>query len=121
MSSVKFEIRSDVVVATITGKIDGQTAPVLQSELMERLNTAKSAVFDVAAVPYMSSAGFRLLLLMYRNLAMRGGQLAIVGLSDEIRDTMEMTGFLDFFVVAASVEESLAQVQNVAIDHAGSR
>jgi anti-sigma B factor antagonist len=52
---------------------------------------------------------------------MRGGQLAIVGLSDEIRDTMEMTGFLDFFVIAASVDEGLAQVQHVSNDHAGSR
>jgi anti-sigma B factor antagonist len=121
MSSVSTEIRSDVVVATITGRIDGQTAPTLQAELLQQLGTAKSAVFDVAAVPYMSSAGFRLMLLLYRTVAMRGGQLAIVGLSDEIRDTMEMTGFLDFFVIAASVDEGLTQVQHVATDHAGSR
>jgi anti-sigma B factor antagonist len=121
MSTIATETRNDVVVATITGRIDGQTVPVLQSELIERLSTAKSAVFDVAAVPYMSSAGFRLLLLMYRTVAMRGGQLAIVGLSDEIRDTMEMTGFLDFFVVAATVDEAFAQVNHVTIDHAGSR
>jgi anti-sigma B factor antagonist len=121
MSTVKTELCSEVLVATITGNIDGQTAPSLQVQLVERLTTASSAVFDVAAVPYMSSAGFRLLLLMYRTVAMRGGQLAIVGLSDEIRDTMEMTGFLDFFVVASSVDEALAQVQHVAIDHAGSR
>jgi anti-sigma B factor antagonist len=121
MSSIATEIHSDAVVATITGRIDGQTAPALQTELLQQLSTAKSAVFDVATVPYMSSAGFRLLLLMYRTVAMRGGQLAIVGLSEEIRDTMEMTGFLDFFVIAASVEEGLAQVQHVSIDHAGSR
>jgi anti-sigma B factor antagonist len=121
MSTVATEIRNDVLVATITGKIDGQTAPALQSDLTERLTTATSAVFDVSAVPYMSSAGFRLLLLLYRTLAMREGQLAIVGLSDEIRDTMEMTGFLDFFVLAASLDEALAQVQHVSIDHAGSR
>ena len=121
MSSVTTEIRSDVVVATITGRIDGQTVSTLQNEVLEQLGTAKCAVFDVAAVPYMSSAGFRLLLLLYRTVAMRGGQLAIVGLSDEIRDTMEMTGFLDFFVIAGSVDEGLTQVQHVSIEHAGTR
>ena len=49
------------------------------------------------------------------------GQLVIVGLSDEIRYTMEMTGFLDFFLVAASLEEAFAQVQHATIDHAGAR
>jgi anti-sigma B factor antagonist len=121
MSNVQVEIHDDVLVATIAGKIDGQTAPVLQGELLEQMASANSAVFHVAAVPYMSSAGFRLLLLMYRTVAMRGGQLVIVGLSDEIRDTMGMTGFLDFFLLAASLEEAFAQVQHATIDHVGAR
>jgi anti-sigma B factor antagonist len=121
MSNIATELRNEVVVATITGKIDGQTAPGLQAELMQRLDSATSAVFDVAAVPYMSSAGFRMLLLVYRTLAACGGQLAIVGLSDEIRDTMEMTGFLDFFLLAESIDEAIAQVHHVSIDHAGAR
>jgi anti-sigma B factor antagonist len=121
MSNIQVEIHDDVLVATIAGNIDGQSAPVLQGELMEQMAAARSAVFHVAAVPYVSSAGFRLLLLMYRDVAMRGGQLVIVGLSEEIRDTMEMTGFLDFFLLAASLEEAFAQVQHATIDHAGAR
>jgi anti-sigma B factor antagonist len=121
MSNILTELRNDVLVATITGNIDGQTAPGLQTELMPHIASTTVALFDVTGVPYMSSAGFRLLLLMYRNVALRGGRLAIVGLSDEIRETMEMTGFLDFFVLAASLDEAIAQVQHVAVDHAGSR
>jgi anti-sigma B factor antagonist len=121
MSTVETTSRGEVMVATFTGEIDGQTAPMLQCELAERLTAATSAVFDVTAVPYMSSAGFRLLLLLYRTLALRGGKLAMVGLSDEIRDTMEMTGFLDFFVVAITIDEAFEQVKHVSIDHAGAR
>jgi anti-anti-sigma factor len=121
MSAVATEFHNDVVVATITGKIDSQAAPALQADLEQWLASATSAVFDLTAVPYVSSAGFRLLLLVFRTLALRGGQLAIVGLSDEIRDTMEMTGFLDFFLLAESIDEALAQVQHVTIDHAGAR
>jgi anti-sigma B factor antagonist len=121
MSNLVAEIRNDMLVATITGNIDGQTASGLQTGLMEHMATTAVAVFDVTSVPYMSSAGFRLLLLMYRSVSLRGGQITIVGLSEEIRDTMEMTGFLDFFSFAASLDEALAQVQYVAVDHAGSR
>ena len=60
---------------------------VLQVE--QWLASATSAVFDLTAVPYVSSAGFRLLLLVFRTLASRGGQLAIVGLSDEIIEGLE--------------------------------
>jgi anti-sigma B factor antagonist len=121
MSKLVAEIRNEVLVATITGNIDGQTAPELQSGLMQQIGARVVAVFDVTGVAYMSSAGFRLLLLMYRNVAMRGGQVALVGLSDEIRETMEMTGFLDFFILAASLDEALAEVQHVAIEPTGSR
>jgi anti-sigma B factor antagonist len=121
MNNIVAEYHNGMLVATITGNIDGQTAAGLQAELMPHVSSVSIALFDVTAVPYMSSAGFRLLLLMYRNISLRSGRLAIVGLSDEIRETMEMTGFLDFFLLAASLDEALAQVQNVAIDHAGSR
>jgi anti-sigma B factor antagonist len=118
MNNIIAEFRDGMLLATINGNIDGQTAPDLQSALMPHIATTSIALFDVTAVPYMSSAGFRLLLLMYRNVALRGGRLAIIGLSDEIRETMEMTGFLDFFLLAASLDEAIAQVQHVAVNHA---
>jgi anti-anti-sigma regulatory factor len=37
--------------------------------------------------------------------------LALVGLSDEIRDTMSMTGFLDFFVLTTTLEEAVQSVK----------
>ena len=120
MKNIIAEVRDGILVATIFGNIDGQTVSGLQSALAPHLEETSSATFDVTAVPYMSSAGFRLLLLMYRNVTMRGGRMAIVGLAEEIRETMELTGFLEFFLLASSLDEAIAQVQHVAIDHAGS-
>ena len=64
--------------AAIAGNIDGQTAPGLQTQILDVLTSASSAVFDVTEVAYMSSAGFRMLLLAYRSLAIKGGKLALV-------------------------------------------
>jgi anti-sigma B factor antagonist len=107
---LSLELRDDVLTATVAGNIDGQSAPGLQNQLLDALTSATSAVLDVSQVAYMSSAGFRMLLLVYRSLAIKGGRLALVGLSDEIRDTMSMTGFLDFFVLSQSLEEAIEQV-----------
>jgi anti-sigma B factor antagonist len=110
-TSLSIDLRDDVLTATIAGNIDGQSAPALQTQVLDALTSTSAAVFDVTEVAYMSSAGFRMLLLVYRSLAIKGGKLALVGLSEEIRDTMAMTGFLDFFLLCSAMDEALDQVR----------
>jgi anti-sigma B factor antagonist len=119
MSQLTSETRDGVLVATIIGRIDGQTAPLLQDQLLAAMADSTHAIYDVASVSYMSSAGFRLLLLLCRTAALKGGRLAMVGLLDEVRDTMEMTGFLDFFLICDSLDEALGKVRNEPISHVG--
>jgi anti-sigma B factor antagonist len=118
MSKLEFTTRDGVLVATITGRIDGQSGPVLQEQLVAAMGNATHAVYDMAGVTYMSSAGFRLLLLLYRTASMKDGQLALVGLIDDIRDTMDMTGFLDFFLVCSSLDEALGKVRHEPVSRA---
>lgn len=113
-NSITIAVEDDVVIATIAGHIDGQSAPQLESRLLAAAGESTFAILDLSQVEYMSSAGFRLLLLLYRTLSLRGGEVAIVGLADEIRDTMEGTGFLEFFVLRSSVEDALTQVRSHA-------
>ena len=109
-TTLSIDLRDDGVTAAISGAIDGQSAPGLQAQLLEALAEAAFAVFEVSQVPFMSSAGFRMLLLTYRSLAIRGGKVALVGLSEEIRDTMAMTGFLDFFILCETLDEAIEQL-----------
>jgi anti-sigma B factor antagonist len=103
-------LANGIPVATICGKIDGQTVLSLQTRVLETLASAQRAVLDVSQVGYMSSAGFRMLLLAHRTLAGNGGKLALVGLSQEIRETMEMTGFLQFFLLSDTLSQALEQM-----------
>jgi len=48
-----------------------------------------------------------MLLLLYRQATAKDGKVVLVGLSDEIKDTMSMTGFLKFFVVTDSLDEGV--------------
>jgi anti-sigma B factor antagonist len=49
-----------------------------------------------------------LLLVIYRTIKGRGGEVVLTRLPDDLRDTMEMTGFLDFFQYFDSVDGGLA-------------
>jgi len=58
----------------------------------------------------MSSAGLRMLLKLYRSVTGDSGQLVLAGISEEIQDTMEVTGFLQFFTTCSSLEEGLKKL-----------
>jgi anti-sigma B factor antagonist len=51
------------------------------------------------------------MLSMHRQATANKGQLVLVGLSEEIKDTMAATGFLNFFAVGDTVEAGLVTLQ----------
>lgn len=112
--AIVVRVEEEVLVAEVAGSIDGRTAPELQQRVLDRIEQALDVVLDVGRVPYMSSAGFRMLLLLHRTLGARGGKLLLAGLSDDIQDTMETTGFLQYFPLGADVAEALTLVRRAA-------
>jgi len=87
----------DVKVVQLDGDLDGSTAPDAQTQIVPLAIAGSKIVIDMSKVPYMSSAGLRMLLVLYRSIAGSGGKVVLVGLSSELEDTMQLTGFLDFF------------------------
>jgi anti-sigma B factor antagonist len=101
----------DVTVVEITGEIDGSTAPEAQAAVVPLAKDDAKVVIDMSGVGYMSSAGLRMLLVVYRTVAGQGGAVALAGLSQDLEDTMSLTGFLDFFDHFATVEDAIASVE----------
>jgi anti-sigma B factor antagonist len=91
----------------LQGSIDGKTAPQIRDELSAALQQVQNLILDVSRVDYLSSAGLRLLLLLYREITARNGKLVLLGVSPEIRTVMSHTGFLSFFTLADSQQEAL--------------
>lgn len=63
-------------------------------------------ILDMSHVEYMSSAGLRMLLAVRRQMA-ANGYIVLVGLSEAIKDTMTITGFLDFFTTCDTIEDGI--------------
>lgn len=98
--------REGFSLVTVSGAIDGKTAPEVQEQLRPVFDGAGNVVMDMSAVDYMSSAGLRLLLLIYRDFTARRRRLVLVGISPEIKAVMQHTGFLGFFTVADDVVQA---------------
>jgi anti-sigma B factor antagonist len=98
----------DITVVELMGDMDGSTAPIAQAQVLPLAEPDAKIILDMSKVPYMSSAGLRMLLVVYRTVKSRGGNIVLVGLSDELRDTMALTGFLDFFDHYDTIDQGTA-------------
>ena len=94
-------------VVALDGELDSGSAPTVQERLAALVPPDGRVLVDLSAVPYMSSAGLRTMLLLYRNAQAVGTRLCLVGLSPELRQMMEATGFLGYFPVHDTVEDGL--------------
>jgi anti-sigma B factor antagonist len=95
-----------LAVVEIEGEIDSRTAPEAQEKLLPFVEQHHRLIMDLGRVTYMSSAGLRMMLLIYRHATAAQGKVALVGLTEQIRDTMSATGFLAFFEVCDTLEEA---------------
>ena len=93
--------------ARLEGSLDGKTAPEMREQLKPFLAANDKLILDLTKVDYLSSAGLRLLLLLYRELTARKGKLVLLGVSEDIRTVMSHTGFLNFFTLATSKAEAV--------------
>jgi len=100
-----------VTVVEIAGEVNAVTAPAAQERVSPLARAGVRMLLDMTKVTYMSSAGLRMLLSTYRQVAASGGRIVLVGVVEEIRDTMSVTGFLNFFTIYETVDEGLAALQ----------
>jgi anti-sigma B factor antagonist len=96
-----------ISTARLEGSLDGKTAPEVREQLRPLLAANTKLILDFTKVDYLSSAGLRLLLLLYRELLARNGKLVLIGVSEDIRTVMSHTGFLNFFTLAGTEAEAV--------------
>lgn len=94
------------VLAITGGAVDSQTAPELLAGITREAGDSKYVVLDMSQVDFMSSAGLRMLLVLYRQTVARRGRITLVGVTEDIREVMSHTGFLAFFTLVDTVEQA---------------
>jgi anti-sigma B factor antagonist len=105
-------IVQDVNVVKLVGDLDGSNASTVQAQIMPLAVANVKMILDMSEVSYMSSAGLRMLLVMYRTINSKSGKVVLVGLSEDIQDTMSMTGFLGFFTYLETLDEGLKNLSS---------
>ena len=82
----------DTLVITLKGKLDSNSAPELEAELVNAYDGVKVLIWDFAELKYLSSAGLRIL-LSAQKVMNKQGKMILRHVNDIIMETFDMTGF----------------------------
>ena len=91
------------ITARLRGRIDSTNAAAVEEDLKRQLTGAegKSVVLDASELSYISSAGLRVLLRLRKDHP----DMTLTGVSSEVYEILEMTGFTELMTVEKAYRE----------------
>ena len=103
----------NVTAVTVKGRVDSTTADSLTSRLGELVRSGSSRlVIDLKEVSYISSAGFRTLLITARAVAQASGKMVLCGITGEMQRLFDVSGFSDLFTILPNQDDAVAQLRS---------
>lgn len=81
------------VILQVEGRVDTNTSPQLQAEILKQFQSVKALTLDFSQVPYISSAGLRALLIGQKTAAAKGGSMTLAHVQEQVSTVLEMSGF----------------------------
>ena len=85
------------ITVHVEGRLDAMTAPKLEDELLPMLDRSAGAAFDLAKLEFITSAGLRTLLVVYKVMSRRETPMRVVNVSGSVLELFDSTGFSDIY------------------------
>lgn len=101
-----------VTVVEPRGRIDTNGAKPFGDRVAALINSgAHHILIDLRQIPYISSAGFRALLIAAKMMDAAKGKLVLCGMSPEIKRLFEIGSFTDLFTICGTRDEGVAKIK----------
>ena len=81
--TIEKKINGEALILIVSGRLDTQTAPELETELDSVLSGLKELTFDFANLEYVSSAGLRVILKAQKAMNTQGSMKHTQGLQNQ--------------------------------------
>ena len=109
---------ANVRLIHIEGRIDLTTAQSFQDLLLPKLSDCtgetKKALLDLSGVHYMSSAGFRVLVLAARQCQQQHGEMVLAALRPDVQEVFRIVHFDVLFKMFTTVRAALEHLSPTA-------
>ena len=109
---LKEERQNEIGIIRFAGRLDATTSQEVFEKCSKTIEAgARSLILDCTDLAFLSSAGLRTLLLVAKQLQVRGGRAAIFGQKDVVREVFDLSGFSALFLFSPSEADALAQLR----------
>lgn len=99
---------NDVAIVEIKGRLDVTTASDIEQVFTKLLSENQNKVLvECRELEYISSAGLRVLLNAAKQYNKVSGQIMLAGLSQNVKQVFEISGFTSIFPIYATRDEAL--------------
>jgi anti-sigma B factor antagonist len=106
------EVTEDITIVEPHGRLDSTTASEFGDRLVSLVQAGRSSlVVDLKNIAYISSAGFRALLIANRAAAGQQGKLALCGVIGEVKRLFDIGGFTDEFVICPTQADGIGKLR----------
>ena len=89
---IEKDLTNSSALIKIDGRVDSVTSSKLKAALDELPADLTDLTLDFKNVPYISSAGLRVLLTNHKKM-MATGTMKVINVSEDVMDVFEITGF----------------------------
>ena len=108
MEVTTFAHENNIMVVEVKGEVDAYAAQDLEKRFMDLSSQGyHRIVVDISNMPFISSAGIRAILYAHREAVQSGGEVRLVGPTDHVRRTLEITGLFEILQVTDELQESI--------------
>ena len=109
---ITFEKAEIILVVSLKGRLDATHQNVMRDEVDKKIKSGESKyfVFDLAALDYVSSSGFREFFYLGHELARAGGKLAVYSLQPVAKRIFEIAQFHSAYPVCVTREEAIEAI-----------
>ncbi len=92
--SVQIDFQDESLICKLEGEIDHHTALPIRLQTDEKIEACrpKTVILDFSGVTFMDSSGIGLVMGRYKLLSELGGELEVIGLSDNSYKVMRLAG-----------------------------
>ena len=102
------EVKQGIHVMKISGRMDANTAPEAEKVLMSVISEgAKKVILDLGNLTYISSAGLRVLLIIAKELRIKGGKIVLCSMIGIVKKVFDISGFSSILVIKTNENEAL--------------
>src|SRR5256885_16101017 len=108
---IRKRVIESITVIGLMGDLDSRSAPSVQEQVLPSLPKDGRILLDLSGVPFVSSAGLRTMLLVYRQAQAVNSPVALGRLSGEVPGGPSAPRVLGVFVVAGHPADGLAALQ----------